>query len=125
MLIMTLMTKNTVKHQKLEIMIKIAHDFLQTLINYCKKNNLKGITAKQISDQKIVKFDMTLTESLGIPKRELYEIMHEGIFGIAHILIDIMKETKVTKIPLHVLEEFEVKWDWKEIFKGITENRES
>ena len=119
------MTKDTIDHQKLEVKIKIAHDFLQTLINYCKKNNLDGITGKEISDQKIVKFDMTLTETLGIPKRELYGIMHEGILGIACILIDIMKETKIKKIPLEVLEQFEMKWDWKEIFKGIAQNRES
>ena len=122
---MILMTKDTIDHQKLEVRIKIAHDFLHTLINYCKKNNLDGITAKQISDQKIVKFDMTLTESLGIPKRELYKIMQEGILGIASILIDIMKETKIKKIPLKVLEEFEIRWDSKEIFKGIAQNRES
>ena len=121
---MTLMTKDTIDHQKLEIMIKMAHDFLQTLINYCKKNNLDGITVKQISDQKIVKFDMTLTESLNIPKRELLEIMHEGIYGIAHILIDIMVENKIKMMPLTVLENFEKRWDWKEIFKGIAEKKE-
>ena len=122
---MILMTKDTIDHQKLEIMIKMAHQFLLTLINYGKKNNLDGITAKQIEDQKVIKFDMELTETLNMPKLELYLLMKDGIWGIAHILIDIMKENKMKNIPLTVLENFEKRWDWKEIFKGIAENRES
>jgi len=117
------MTKDTNAEQRLEIMIKIAHQFLQALIKYCEVNHKKGITAYEITATRGVNFDMELTEPLGIKKPELAGLMHDGVAGIASMLISVMKDTRAKKIPLKVLMEFEERWNWKEIFKSVMEDK--
>jgi hypothetical protein len=116
---MILMTKDTIAEQRLEIMIKIAHQFLQALIKYCEVNHKKGITADEITATRGVNFDMELIEPLGIRKPELAGLMHDGVVGIASMLINVMKDTKATHIPVSVLMDFEKRWNWKEIFKSV------
>ena len=113
------MTKDTIAEQRLEIMIKIAHQFLQALIIYCEVNHKKGITADEITATRGVNFDMELIEPLGIRKPELAGFMHDGVVGIASMLINVMKDTKATHIPVSVLMDFEKRWNWKEIFKSV------
>ena len=103
------MTKDTGAEQRLEIMIKIAHQFLQALIKYCEVNHKNGITEAEITSTRGVNFDMELTEPLGIRKPELAGLMHDGVLGIASMLINVMKDTKATQIPLSVLVDFEKK----------------
>ena len=113
------MTKDTIAEQRLEIMIIIAHQFLQALIKYCEVNHKKGITADEITATRGVNFDMELIEPLGIRKPELAGLMHDGVEGIASMLINVMKDTKATHIPVSVLMDFEKRWNWKEIFKSV------
>ena len=62
---------------------------------------------------------MELIEPLGIRKPELAGLMHDGVVGIASMLINVMKDTKATHIPVSVLMDFEKRWNWKEIFKSV------
>jgi len=116
---MTLMTKDTNSEQRLEIMIKIAHQFLQSLIVYCEDNNKKGISEREILDTRGVNFDMTLTEPLGVKRGELAELMHDGVLGIASMLVKVMKDTNTKVLPLKVLMDFEERWDWRKLFKDV------
>jgi hypothetical protein len=114
------MTKDTEQEQRLEIVIKIAHQYLQALIKYCNDNNVDSITKDVIKSERVVKFDMLLTERLLISRREVEVLMMKGCDTLADILIDVLKEENVDRLKLSTLEDFEKKWDWKEIFKGIT-----
>lgn len=112
-------TKDTGAEQRLEIMIKIAHQFLQELIKFCERNQRSGITADEIIKTRGVNFDMVLTEPLGVNKEELAMLMRDGVIGIASMLVKTMKNTNTNEIPLRVLKDFENRWDWKAIFKSV------
>ena len=84
-----------------------------------KYKDRKGITADEITATRGVNFDMELIEPLGIRKPELAGLMQDGVVGIASMLINVMKDTKATHIPVSVLMDFEKRWNWKEIFKSV------
>ena len=109
---------DTDKHQRLEIMIKISHQFLKALIDYGEKNNLEGLTKDQITDRRIIRFDMVLIENNALEREDIAEIMQDGVEGIAGILVGIMGDMGLEVMPIKVLKDFEKRWDWKEIFKG-------
>lgn len=120
---MILMTKDTKEEQALEILIKIAQQFLQSLIKHCKDNDLDGATVETIQAQRVVKFDITLTETPSCSNKELEFLMQKGAGTLGKILIDLIKEKNIQRIPLTVLEDFNEMWNWRDIFKGIV-NRE-
>jgi hypothetical protein len=109
---------NTDKHQRLEIMIKISHQFLKALIKYGEEKKLEGLTKHQITDRRIIRFDMMLIEKNTLERDDIAEIMQDGVEGIAGILVGIMGDMGLDIMPLKVLKDFEKRWDWKEIFKG-------
>lgn len=109
---------NTDKHQRLEIMIKISHQFLKALIKYGEEKKLEGLTKDQISDRRIIRFDMVLIEKNTLEREDIAEIMQDGVEGIAGILVGIMGDMGLNIMPLKVIKDFEKRWDWKEIFKG-------
>ena len=113
------MTKDTNQEQSLEILIKIAHQYLQALIKHCKDNDVDGITEKIIEQEKVINFDIELTEKLLLDKRQVQFLMTKSCNALADILLDLLKSENMYRLPLFVLEDIEKNWNWRQIFKGI------